>query len=310
MLEVTLDTRRKVCRQVRRLRPEVLVAPDPRACGRATATSTTGTTSKRALLALTAVMPDAPTRLMFPELLEKGLEPLEVPNLYLASNEPDVYVDITATMERKLAALAAHVSQRRRPRRRGSVNEPKGLRRRADGRSRMRRRSRRSASWTTRSSTMEDLPGPDEPHELTRRGARGRRRGPGRPRGDARGVLCPERQGRGHRVPGLRAEPLLRVGAAEGQPGAHARDRRAAYARAGVRDRTRTSTSSGTTARATSTPSPTPASNPAAPSIQSLSCPWCTAPSIMGNRYCPRCGRPAGGRHPPRRAGPAGHRRA
>src|SRR5438445_6746147 len=29
MLDVTLDTRRKVCREVRRLRPEVLVAPDP-----------------------------------------------------------------------------------------------------------------------------------------------------------------------------------------------------------------------------------------------------------------------------------------
>ena len=29
MLEVTLDTRRKVTREVRRLRPEVIVAPDP-----------------------------------------------------------------------------------------------------------------------------------------------------------------------------------------------------------------------------------------------------------------------------------------
>ena len=46
MLEVTLDTRRKVCREVRRLRPEVLVAPDPRASGTGTATSTTGTTSR------------------------------------------------------------------------------------------------------------------------------------------------------------------------------------------------------------------------------------------------------------------------
>ena len=29
MLEVNLDTRRKVCREVRRLRPEVILAPDP-----------------------------------------------------------------------------------------------------------------------------------------------------------------------------------------------------------------------------------------------------------------------------------------
>ncbi len=63
------------------------------------------------LLALTAVMPDAPTRPMFPELLDEGLEPYEVPNLWLASNEPDTYVDITDAMETKLAALAEHASQ-------------------------------------------------------------------------------------------------------------------------------------------------------------------------------------------------------
>jgi hypothetical protein len=32
-LEVSLGTRRKVCREVRRLRPEVIVAPDPASCG-------------------------------------------------------------------------------------------------------------------------------------------------------------------------------------------------------------------------------------------------------------------------------------
>ncbi len=35
------------------------------------------------LLALTAVMPDAPTRVMFQELEEEGLEPYEIPNLWL-----------------------------------------------------------------------------------------------------------------------------------------------------------------------------------------------------------------------------------
>jgi LmbE family N-acetylglucosaminyl deacetylase len=57
------------------------------------------------------VMPDAPSRPMFPELLEEGLEPYEIPHLLLASDEPDVYVDISVTIDTKLAALAAHVSQ-------------------------------------------------------------------------------------------------------------------------------------------------------------------------------------------------------
>ena len=110
MLEVTVDTRRKVCREVRRLRPEVVVAPDPSRLW--SANYVNHWDHKQAgLLALTAVMPDAPTRPMFPELLEEGLEPFEVPNLWLGSNEPDVFVDISETMDTKLAALAEHASQ-------------------------------------------------------------------------------------------------------------------------------------------------------------------------------------------------------
>ncbi len=109
-LEVTLDTRRKVCREVRRLRPEVIVAPDPSRLW--TDNYVNHWDHKQAgLLALTVVMPDAPTRPMFPELEDEGLEPFEVPNLWLSSNEPDTYVDITDTMDTKLAALAEHVSQ-------------------------------------------------------------------------------------------------------------------------------------------------------------------------------------------------------
>ena len=64
------------------------------------------------LLGLTAVMPDAPSRPMFPDLLDEGYEPYEVPNVYLMHPaEPDAYVDITDTFDRKLEALAAHASQ-------------------------------------------------------------------------------------------------------------------------------------------------------------------------------------------------------
>ncbi|HEU4864758.1 MAG TPA: hypothetical protein VFT76_00805 [Actinomycetota bacterium] len=56
-------------------------------------------------------MPDAPSRPQFPELLDEGLEPFEVPNLWLATEEPDTFVDITKTMDLKLEALHAHESQ-------------------------------------------------------------------------------------------------------------------------------------------------------------------------------------------------------
>lgn len=111
MLEVTIETRRKVTREVRRLRPDVILAPDPERLWSGNGYINHSDHKAAGMLALSAVMPDAPTRLMFPELLDEGIEPFEVPNLWLGSNEPDRFVDITETIDLKIAALAHHVSQ-------------------------------------------------------------------------------------------------------------------------------------------------------------------------------------------------------
>jgi LmbE family N-acetylglucosaminyl deacetylase len=110
-LEVTLDTRRKVCREVRRLRPDVIVAPDPQRLWSGTGYINHSDHKAAGALALSAVMPDSPTRLMFPELVDEGLEPFEIPALWLVTLEPDTYVDITETIELKIEALARHESQ-------------------------------------------------------------------------------------------------------------------------------------------------------------------------------------------------------
>ena len=127
-LEVTLDTRRKVCREVRRLRPEVIVAPDPvSACGTGTGYINHWDHKAAGPLALTAVMPDAPTRPMFPELLDEGLEPFEVPNLWLVDRRSaDTFVDISDTIDTKIEALSG-TTYPRAPRtpNRGSGSGPK-----------------------------------------------------------------------------------------------------------------------------------------------------------------------------------------
>ena len=110
-LDVNLTTRKKVCREIRRLRPEVLVAPDPSRLWSGEGYINHWDHKQAGLLALTAVMPDAPTRLMFSELEDEGLEPYEVPNLWLAMNDSGTCVDITQTMDTKLRALAEHESQ-------------------------------------------------------------------------------------------------------------------------------------------------------------------------------------------------------
>ena len=111
LLEVTPATRKKVTREVRRLRPEVLIAPDPARLWSGQGYINHWDHKQAGLLALTAVMPDAPTRVMFQELEDEGIEPYEIPNLWLSSNEPDTYVDITKTIDVKLQALAQHVSE-------------------------------------------------------------------------------------------------------------------------------------------------------------------------------------------------------
>jgi LmbE family N-acetylglucosaminyl deacetylase len=111
LLEVTPETRKLVTREVRRLRPEVIVAPDPSRLWSGQGYINHWDHKQAGLLALTAVMPDAPTRVMFQELEQEGIEPFEVPNLWLVANEPDTYVDITETIDTKIAALAQHVSE-------------------------------------------------------------------------------------------------------------------------------------------------------------------------------------------------------
>ena len=110
-LEVNGVTRRAVTRLVRQIRPEVIVAPDPSRLWSGAGYINHWDHKQAGTLALCAVMPDSPTRLQFPELLQEGLEPFEVPNLWLSAEQPDTYVDITETIDGKLAALAEHASQ-------------------------------------------------------------------------------------------------------------------------------------------------------------------------------------------------------
>ena len=110
-LEVNLETRRAVTRVVRRIRPEVIVAPDPSRLWFGNRYINHWDHKQAGTLALCAVMPDAPSRPQFPELLDEGLEPFEVPHLWLASDDVDTYVDITKTLDVKLRSLHAHASQ-------------------------------------------------------------------------------------------------------------------------------------------------------------------------------------------------------
>ena len=111
-LTASLELRRDIVRQIRRFRPDLVIAqnplrrldgnpfishPDHLATGEAT---------------LSAVYPAARDRLNFPELLDEGLEPWKVRQALVSGVErPNLWVDVGASFATGMRALRCHVSQ-------------------------------------------------------------------------------------------------------------------------------------------------------------------------------------------------------
>ena len=113
-VEPTLDLRRAITREIRRFRPDVLIAPDPTRFWDDERTYINHPDHRAVGVACLAVVnPDAPTRPQFPELLDEGFEPFEIRNLWIGAYEgdADTYVDIADTIEKKIEALRCHRSQ-------------------------------------------------------------------------------------------------------------------------------------------------------------------------------------------------------
>ena len=113
-LESNLPLRQAVTAAVRRFRPDVIVTMDPSERWNGNRTYINHP-DHRAVgdAVLSVVVADAPTRPQFPELLDEGLEPHEVGDVWLAawSSDVDTHVDISGTIDLKIKALRAHTSQ-------------------------------------------------------------------------------------------------------------------------------------------------------------------------------------------------------
>lgn len=111
-LQPTLEVRRDIVRQIRRFRPDILITMSPvRSLG---GNSYLGHPDHYAVgeATLSAVYPAARDHLTFPELLREGLEPHKVHEVLITGHEhPDLWIDVTATIEIAIKALTAHTSQ-------------------------------------------------------------------------------------------------------------------------------------------------------------------------------------------------------
>jgi len=112
-LQPTLELRKQLTAIIREVRPQAVMTLDPEtiiAAGRDYINHPDHRAAGEATLY--AVFPSAETRPIFPELLDDGLEPWKVNKLFMTlTNHPDTTIDISATIDRKKAALHHHKSQ-------------------------------------------------------------------------------------------------------------------------------------------------------------------------------------------------------
>jgi LmbE family N-acetylglucosaminyl deacetylase len=107
-LQPTLDLRRELVHAIRKHRPEVVITSDPTRVFSGDNYINHPDHRAAAQAALDAVAPASEMPLLWPELGE----PHRVDRVYVRGNDqPNVWVDVTDTMQQKIAALRKHASQ-------------------------------------------------------------------------------------------------------------------------------------------------------------------------------------------------------
>jgi len=114
MLMPTIDLRKKLVREIRRFRPEVVVCGDPTIVWVGNDYINHPDHRAAATAALDAIFPAAGQPNLFEELEEEGLTAHKPRKVYVTGwIQNELYVNITDTIDLKIAALRAHKSQMR-----------------------------------------------------------------------------------------------------------------------------------------------------------------------------------------------------
>ncbi len=112
LLQATLDLRRRIVREIRRFRPEVVVCGDPTIVWAGNDYINHPDHRAAATAALDAIFPAAGQPNLFEELEQEGIYAHKPRKVYVTSWEhADVFVNIEETIDIKIAALRAHKSQ-------------------------------------------------------------------------------------------------------------------------------------------------------------------------------------------------------
>ncbi len=112
MLQATLELRKKIVREIRRFRPEVVVTGDPTRVWSGNSYINHPDHRAASAAALDAVFPAAGQPNLFEEIAEEGFQAHKPRKVYVTTwDEADLYVNIEETIDIKIEALRAHKSQ-------------------------------------------------------------------------------------------------------------------------------------------------------------------------------------------------------
>jgi LmbE family N-acetylglucosaminyl deacetylase len=114
LLQATLELRKKLVREIRRFKPEVVVCGDPTIVWAGNDYINHPDHRAAATAALDATFPAAGQPNLFEDLAEEGLTAHKPRKVFVTSwSGAEVYVNIEETIDTKIAALRAHKSQMR-----------------------------------------------------------------------------------------------------------------------------------------------------------------------------------------------------
>ncbi len=111
-LKSTSELRKRVTREIRRIRPELIICqyPDRYIVGEGYINHPDHRNA--GLVALEAIFPAADNPMFYPDMMDEGYAPHKIKQLYIVGHdEPNVIVDISDIIEDKVNTILCHKSQ-------------------------------------------------------------------------------------------------------------------------------------------------------------------------------------------------------
>lgn len=111
-LQSTRAIRKRVTREIRRIRPELIISTNPDRYFVGDGYINHPDHRNAGLIAIEAIFPAADNPMFYPDMADEGYHPHKIKYLYVHGHEqPTLRVDITADIETKIEAILSHHSQ-------------------------------------------------------------------------------------------------------------------------------------------------------------------------------------------------------